>query len=245
MEIDLWSSFRVKSAGNLEERSLDLNLEARISLRMCVCCVFFPFYFFFFTLSLTVHHVPPRAFASSSPSVCSIHCSSPTSLPFYLHLFLLFLRVSAETFPDHCFDIIPSPTPCLPLWPLPVLLPHILLSDSLHPSPPTQTQTVPLLHNCRLQEGRDFYVTPDDNPKAWHTVVQVPSHVRLFCDPVDCSPSVSSVYGLPQARILEWVTISFSRGSSWPKDWTCISCIGRQILYHWATREVRHIVSTQ
>jgi len=143
MEIDLCSSFRVKPAGNLEERSLDLNLEARISSRMCVCCVFFPFYFFF-TLSLTVHHVPPRAFASSSPSECSIHRSSPTSLPFYPHLFLLFLRVSAETFPDHCFDIIPSPTPCLPLWPLLVFLPHILLSDSLHPSPPnTDTNSTP------------------------------------------------------------------------------------------------------
>ena len=35
--------------------------------------------------------------------------------------------------------------------------------------------------------------------------------------------------------ILEWTAISFSRGSSWPRDWTHISCIGRQILYHWAT----------
>ena len=68
MEIDLCSSFRVKPAGNLEERSLDLNLEARISSRMCVCCVFFPFYFFF-TLSLTVHHVPPRAFAAGPDHV--------------------------------------------------------------------------------------------------------------------------------------------------------------------------------
>ena len=38
-------------------------------------------------------------------------------------------------------------------------------------------------------------------------------------------------------RILEWVAISFFRGSSWPRDWTCISCIGRWILYHWVTRE--------
>ena len=43
------------------------------------------------------------------------------------------------------------------------------------------------------------------------------------------------------ARILEWVTISYSRGSSQPRDWThvsCISCIGSQILYHCATWEV-------
>ena len=50
------------------------------------------------------------------------------------------------------------------------------------------------------------------------------------------SPPGSSVYGISQARILEWVTISFSRGSSQHKDQTCTSCIGRQILYHWATK---------
>ena len=38
-------------------------------------------------------------------------------------------------------------------------------------------------------------------------------------------------------KILEWVAISFSRGSSQPRDWICVSCIGRQILYHWATWE--------
>ena len=53
--------------------------------------------------------------------------------------------------------------------------------------------------------------------------------------PMDCSPPGSSVHGVPQARILEWVAISSSRESSWPRDWTPISyvsCIGRQILYH-------------
>ena len=50
----------------------------------------------------------------------------------------------------------------------------------------------------------------------------------------------SSSRGIVQARILEWVAISSSRGSSWPRDWRCISfvsCVGRQILYHWATWE--------
>ena len=57
-----------------------------------------------------------------------------------------------------------------------------------------------------------------------------------LCDPMDCSPPGSSVHGISQARILEQVAISFSRGSSWPRDWTHVFCIGRQILYHWATR---------
>ena len=63
------------------------------------------------------------------------------------------------------------------------------------------------------------------------------SCVWLFCDPMDHSPPGSFVRGLSQARILEWAVISSSRGSSQPKDWTHVSCIGRQILYHWATTE--------
>ena len=46
-----------------------------------------------------------------------------------------------------------------------------------------------------------------------------------LCNPVDCSPPGSSVYGILQARILEWVATSSSRGSSWPRDWTSSSCI--------------------
>ena len=46
-----------------------------------------------------------------------------------------------------------------------------------------------------------------------------------LCQPVDCSSPGSSVHGISQARILEWVAISFSRGSCWPRGWTHISCI--------------------
>ena len=60
------------------------------------------------------------------------------------------------------------------------------------------------------------------------------SHIRL-CDPKDWSLPGSSVHGISQERILEWVAISFSRLSFPPRDWThvsYISCTGRQILYH-------------
>ena len=56
-----------------------------------------------------------------------------------------------------------------------------------------------------------------------------------LCDPVDCSPPGSSVHGTSPAKILEWVAISFSKGSSRPRDQICVSCIGRWILYHCAT----------
>ena len=57
---------------------------------------------------------------------------------------------------------------------------------------------------------------------------------------MDCSLPGSSIHGILQARILECIAIFFSRGSSRPRDWTfvsCISCLGRQILYHWTTWE--------
>ena len=57
---------------------------------------------------------------------------------------------------------------------------------------------------------------------------------------MDCSLPNSSVDGISQARKLEWVAISSSRGYSRPRDWThvsCVSCIGRWIPYHWATWE--------
>ena len=62
-----------------------------------------------------------------------------------------------------------------------------------------------------------------------------------LCDLTDCSPPGSSVHGILQARILQWVALSSSRGSSWPRKWThvsWVSCIGRWILYHWATWDV-------
>ena len=56
-------------------------------------------------------------------------------------------------------------------------------------------------------------------------------------DPMVCSLPGSSVHGISQARILEWVAMPSSRGSSQPRDQTHVSCIGRQILYHCATWE--------
>ena len=64
----------------------------------------------------------------------------------------------------------------------------------------------------------------------------VTSRVWLFCDSVDCSPPCSSPW-ISQARILEWLAISFSRGSSQIRDRIHVSYIGRQIAYHWATGE--------
>ena len=65
---------------------------------------------------------------------------------------------------------------------------------------------------------------------------QLLSLVQLFCELMYYSPPGSSVHGILQAKILEWVAMPSSRGSFWHKDQTCISrvsCVGRWILYHW------------
>ena len=73
--------------------------------------------------------------------------------------------------------------------------------------------------------------------KALYNQVLVAQSCPTLCDAMDYSPPGSSVHGILQARILEWVAVSFSKGCSWPRDPTWDSCIGRQILYHSATWE--------
>ena len=58
-----------------------------------------------------------------------------------------------------------------------------------------------------------------------------------LCDPMDRSPSGSSVHGIFQARILEWVARPFSTGSSWPRDQTWVSHIAGRFFTIWATQE--------
>ena len=65
-----------------------------------------------------------------------------------------------------------------------------------------------------------------------HTCVcSVVSHVQLFATPQTVAHQ-ALLHGISQARILEWIAISFSRGSSGSKDQTCASCIDRWVLYH-------------
>ena len=75
----------------------------------------------------------------------------------------------------------------------------------------------------------------------------IPPSIRVFYNestlcmnvphlwPMDCSWPCNSVHWISQARLLEWIAISYSRGSSQPGSWTCVSCTGSQILYHYTT----------
>ena len=77
--------------------------------------------------------------------------------------------------------------------------------------------------------GRFFTTVPPRKPKV---KVKVAQSCPTLCDPMDYT-----VRGILQARILEWVAIPFSRGSSWPRDWTWVSYIADRFVIIWAIRE--------
>ena len=84
-----------------------------------------------------------------------------------------------------------------------------------------------------------------------YTTLSIRSHacvwaqlLQLFpavCNLMDCSQPGSAVHGILQARILEWITVSFSRGSSPLREWTCISCIAGRFFTHWATWDAHKV----
>ena len=115
---------------------------------------------------------------------------------------------------------------------------HIHLAKRTYKMVYSEMSPTPVLHapcTCPvpLSRGNQYY---------WFLVnvcVWAQSCLTL-CNPMDCSPPGSSVHWIFQARILEWFAISYSRGYSQSRDWTwvsCISCIGRQILYNCAPWE--------
>ena len=67
--------------------------------------------------------------------------------------------------------------------------------------------------------------------------VKVAQSCPTLCDPIDCSPQGSSVHGILQARILEWVAVPFSKGSSQPRDWIHVSHTAGRFFIVWATSE--------
>ena len=87
-----------------------------------------------------------------------------------------------------------------------------------------------------MYPGHSIYEYNRSKAKShYNAVCPVAQSCLTLCDSVDCGPPGSSAHGFLQARILEWVAMSFSRGSSQPRDLThisCVSCIDRRILYH-------------
>ena len=128
------------------------------------------------------------------------------------------------------------------------------------PSPgnrPTQGSNLCPLHLLHWQAGSLSPVPPgkseENNGILWtsypvshlvspkcrrsQSVLRVTQSCPTLCNPMGYSLPGSSIHGILQARILEWVAIPFSRGSSQPRDWTKVSCIADRFFTIWATRE--------
>ena len=89
------------------------------------------------------------------------------------------------------------------------------------------------------QNSRMFLWIEQTKDRKKESESEVTQSCPTLWDPLDCSPPGSSVYGIFQARILEWVAISFSRGSSRPRNQTWVSRIVGRRFTVWATREVQ------
>ena len=94
--------------------------------------------------------------------------------------------------------------------------------------------------NPDLQNGRQILYQLSHPPGKYTLlnffISEVAQSCPTLCDPVGCSLPGFSIHGIFQARILEWITMSFSRGSSWPRDWTQVSALQADSTV-WATRE--------
>ena len=107
---------------------------------------------------------------------------------------------------------------------------------------PLQWEGAKAKRNCNLTRVT-WVVISEAEPKSSNPITSHLSGGGLVVsnsyDPMNCSLPGSSIPGILQARILEWVAISFSRGSSWPRNQTRVSCIGGRFFTNWAVREAQ------
>ena len=90
-----------------------------------------------------------------------------------------------------------------------------------------------------LEHFRSLKIINDSKEFLFMWVMQAGVHVQsclTLCDCMVCSPPGSSGHWMSQARILEWVALSFSRGPTWPGGWTQLSCIVGRFYTIWATQ---------
>ena len=119
------------------------------------------------------------------------------------------------------------------------ILEWVTISFSRGSSPPRDRTWVSLIGGSRfnLWATRETHLSFNPFGAEISLLLFCCKSCPTLCDPMDCSPPGSSVHGIFQARVLEWVAISFSRGSSRPRDRTWVSLIAGGCFTDWATRE--------
>ena len=105
-------------------------------------------------------------------------------------------------------------------------------------SPPGRSDS---LQWQEFKKGRSSFLLVEETSVHIFLKVLVAQSCLTLSDPMDCSLPGSSVHGILQARILEWITIPFSRVSSWPRDQPAVSCTAGRFFTVWAKRETPYI----
>ena len=101
-------------------------------------------------------------------------------------------------------------------------------------------EKIPLLEHCEEQSSVKSMTSNTAHSTVPGTLLcLVTQSCPALCNPMDCSPPGSSDHWILQARILEWVVMPSSRGSSQPRDWTQVSCMAGGFFTIWATREAQ------
>ena len=131
--------------------------------------------------------------------------------------------------------------PFIPRWTLALLPPFTYCECCWHEPWHTESAQVPvpssLGHIPRSRTTRLYGNSMFNFLSACVQACSITQSCPTLCDLIDCSPPDSSIHWIFQARVRKRVAISYSKGSSWPRGWTHVFCIGRQILYHCATWE--------
>ena len=86
--------------------------------------------------------------------------------------------------------------------------------------------------------GCHFLLQGSSWPRDWTRVSHIAGRLITLCA-TTCSPPGVSVHGIFQAKLLEWFAISFSRGLSWPRDWSLVACTAGRFFTNWATRKAQ------
>ena len=113
------------------------------------------------------------------------------------------------------------------------------VSDAIQPSHPLSSPS-PLAANPSQHQSLFQWVNSSaklNKSNCCCCCCLVTKSCQILCNPMDCNLPGSSVNGIFQARMLEMLAISFSRASSWPRDWTLVSCLAGRFFTDWATRE--------
>ena len=166
------------------------------------------------------NHISQQKRCGTRTGTIDTHCPLPASSPGHvvlIHLWMVSPLCSQEW-------------PCGPGWPMNMCIPLVKVNGS--------KMGMWCAQGC--DEWNRKHVTYLRIFKFLCAVLCLVAQSCLtLCDPMSCSPPDSSVHGILQTRILEWVAMPSSRGSSQPRDRTQVSCIAGGLPTVWATREAQ------